>query len=311
VTIVTVTPNSTIDLTVFVPAWKPGTTIRATRTVTSMGGKPADASYILGELGITSHATGFAAGATGQKVMSLLEGRGAACDFVWVDGETRINIVVLDEAAGTHTTVTTTMMSVTPEHCAALLERVRGLMAGASVLVTGGTLPAGAPPSFYAEIIQIARAAGVPVIFDAAEPNLSAGLTARPTVIKPNRDELSALLGRPVQTIEEAYRAGRDLHERYGVMPIITLGGDGGLAVLPDRAWRIPPIPVTVVSPAGAGDAVLAGLAASIERGEPLEEGLRLGFAAATAVLLQPGTADCRRADVERFLPQVQLLPYP
>jgi hypothetical protein len=24
-----------------------------------------------------------------------------------------------------------------------------------------------------------------------------------------------------------------------------------------------------------------------------------------------PGTADCHRADVERFLPQVQLIPYP
>ena len=51
-TIVTVTPNSTIDLTVFVSAWVPNTTIRATRTVTSMGGKPADASFILGELGM-------------------------------------------------------------------------------------------------------------------------------------------------------------------------------------------------------------------------------------------------------------------
>lgn len=310
-TIVTVTPNSTIDLTVFVPAWVPDTTMRATRTVTSMGGKPADASYILGELGTASHATGFAAGATGQKVVSLLEGRGATCDFVWVDGETRINVVVIDETAGTHSTVTTTMMTVAAEHRAALLDRVRGLMDGAAVLVTGGTLPHGVTPSFYAEIIEIARAASVPVIFDAAEPNLSAGLAAGPTIIKPNRDELSALLGRPVRSVEEAYRAGRDLHERTGVIPVITLGGEGGLAVLPDRAWRIPPIPVEVISPAGAGDAVLAGMAASFERGEPLEDGLRLGFAAATAVLLQPGTADCRRADVEAFLPQVQLLPYP
>ncbi|MFN8380066.1 MAG: 1-phosphofructokinase family hexose kinase [Anaerolineae bacterium] len=310
-TIVTVTPNSTIDLTVFVPAWKPDTTIRATRTVTSMGGKPADASFILGELGITSHATGFTAGATGQKVVSLLEGRGAMCDFVWVDGDTRINVVVIDEAAGTHTTVTTTTMDVTPEHRVALLDRVRGLMDGASVLVTGGTLPRGVPPSFYAELIQIARAANVPVIFDAAEPNLSAGLAASPTIIKPNRDELSALLGRPVHTVDEAYQAGRDLHAKYGVIPVITLGGEGGLAVLPDRAWRVPPIPVDVVSPAGAGDAVLAGMAASFEQRLPLEEGLRLGFASATAVLLQPGTADCRRSDVEAFLPQVQLLPYP
>jgi len=80
--------------------------------------------------------------------------------------------------------------------------------------------------------------------------------------------------------------------------------------VLPDRAYRIPPLKVDVVSPAGSGDAVLAGLAGSIYRGQPIEEGLRLGFAAATAVVLLPGTADCRRNDVERFLPQIELIPY-
>jgi len=38
---------------------------------------------------------------------------------------------------------------------------------------------------------------------------------------------------------------------------------------------------------------------------------LKLGFAAAAAVCLQPGTADCRKADVEQFIPQIELMPYP
>jgi fructose-1-phosphate kinase PfkB-like protein len=78
---------------------------------------------------------------------------------------------------------------------------------------------------------------------------------------------------------------------------------------LPDRVYRIPPLKVEVVSAAGAGDAVLAGLAASIERKQPIEEGLRLGFGAATAVTLLPGTADCRKDDVERLSAQIELLP--
>ena len=78
-----------------------------------------------------------------------------------------------------------------------------------------------------------------------------------------------------------------------------------------DRAYRIPPLPVEVVSAAGAGDGMLAGIAASIYRGEPIEEGLRLGTACASAVCLMPGTADCRREDVERFLPEVRLSSYP
>ena len=107
-----------------------------------------------------------------------------------------------------------------------------------------------------------------------------------------------------------AYTAGKHILDTYGTSSIMTFGGDGALAVLPDRAYRIPPLKINVVSAAGAGDAVLAGLAASIERGQPIEDGLRLGIAAASAVCLMPGTADCHKEDVEAFLPQIELIPY-
>lgn len=309
--IVTVTANTTLDLNVFVPTFEKNRTLRASRTIQSMGGKPTDASWILGELGIPSLALGLAGGATGQKVEAMLRSRGVSTDFTPAEGETRTNVVIIAEDEGWHTTITTTTMHVPQEALDALRQRYTQALNDASVVIIGGTLPQGLQPSFYTEFVALAREQGVPVIFDAAEPNLSAGLQGRPTYVKPNRDELEGLIGHSLPTLDDVYGAGRQLMERYGVCPILTLGHEGGLAVLPDRAYRIPPLPVEVVSAAGAGDAVLAGLAASIERGQPIEEGLRLGFAAATAVLLQPGTADCRRADVERFLPQIELTPYP
>ncbi len=309
--ILTVTANTTIDYTLFVPQFEMNRTHRATSTTYGMGGKPTDASLILGEMGIPSLALGFAAGAAGERAKAMLHARGVTTDFTPVDGETRINVIIISENDHGHATITTSSLDVTAAHIAALREKFLAALPQADCLVIGGTLPKAVPPTFYVEFITLAREQGVPVIFDADEPNLSVGLTARPTYIKPNRDELARLTGQPVNTLEEAYRAGRAIYEQYGTCPIITLGGDGGLAVLPDRAYRIPPIPVNVASPAGAGDAVLAGLAASFGRKQPIEEGLRLGFAAATAVCLMPGTADCRREDVERFLPQVELIPYP
>lgn len=309
--IVTVTANTTIDYTVFVPQFEMNRTMRAVNQVYSMGGKPTDASWILGENGITSLALGFAAGNTGERVKAMLHARGVQTDFIEVGGETRINVVIISENDGGHATITTSTLDINERHINELRGKLLAALPEASCVVIGGTLPKLMQPAFYPEFIALARRRDVPVIFDADEPNLSAGLEARPTYIKPNRDELSRLTGQPVNTVDEAYRAGRALYEQYGTCPIITLGGDGGLAVLPDRAYRIPPIPVEVVSPAGAGDAVLAGLALALERGLPIEEGLRFGFAAATAVCLMPGTADCRREDVERFLPQVELLPYP
>lgn len=309
--IISLTLNTTLDLALFMPKFEPNKTIRAREAALSMGGKPADASFILGTLGTPSRALGFAAGDIGRKVASMLRARGVTPDFIEVDGETRICTVIVNEAEGWQTTITTNMMDVRPEHIEQLRAQFIEALETATVVVTGGTLPRGMEASFYTEFIALARAKGIPVVFDAAEPNLSAGLLSKPTYIKPNKDELEGLAGYPINTKEDAYRAGREIVERYGVSPIISLGGEGGMAVLPDLAYYVPPLPIKVVSATGAGDGVLAGLTYSLYKGQTPEEGIRLGFAIAAAVCLMPATADCRPEDVERLLPQVELIPYP
>lgn len=310
-TILTLTPNTTLDHTVIIPSFVHGKTIRATGSVFSMGGKPTDASYILGEIGVPSLALGFAAGGIGHKVEDMLHVRGVTTDFIQVEGETRINTVVVCEDRAGQTTLTTNTLVVLPEHIPLLKQRYAEALADASVVILGGTLPRGMTPDFYAECIALANQRGIPTIFDADQPNLAVGLAARPTYIKPNQDELGRLLGREIASLEQAFLAGRELLAAYGTAPIITFGDQGAVAVMSDRAYLIPPLTIDVVSAGGAGDAVLAGLAASIQRGQPVEDGLRLGFAAAAAVCLLPGTADCRREDVERFLPLVELQAYP
>ncbi|MBC7810839.1 MAG: 1-phosphofructokinase family hexose kinase, partial [Burkholderiales bacterium] len=263
--IVTLTPNTTFDQTLLVPTFEKNRTIRATRTAQSMGGKPTDASFILGELGMPSLALGFAAGVIGRRVEAMLHARGVTTDFIEVGGETRINTIIVSQE-GWQTAITTQSLEVTDAHVAALTQRFKQALDGATVVVTGGTLPLAMKPSWYADVISLARERSIPVIFDADEPNLSAGLVGSPNFAKPNRDELSALLGHEVTTKESAYRAGREMLERYGTAPIITLGSEGALAVLPDRAYFIPPIQVEVVSASGAGDGVLAGLASAISQ---------------------------------------------
>jgi 1-phosphofructokinase family hexose kinase len=308
--IVTLTPNTTLDHTLFIEAYVPNKTIRAHDSLYSMGGKPTDAAFLLGTLGFPVLALGFAAGGIGQKAEMMLRGRGVQVDFVPVEGESRLNTVLIS-TNGDHCTITTNTLRVLPEHIPLLLSRYEAALEEAKVVILGGTLPQGTDPSLYVTCIDMARRRQIPVIFDASEPNLSTGLTAQPTYIKPNQDELAGLVERPITTVDEAYHAGQEVLHRYGTAPIISLGGAGGLAVLPGKTYRIPALPIQVVSTAGAGDAVLAGMAAELWHGEPVETGLRRGFAAAAAVCLHPGTADCDPADVERFFPQIELIPYP
>lgn len=308
--IVTLTANTGLDLIYFIPALEHGRTIRAREVVQSISGKPIDCSWILMEMGIPSLALGFSAGFTGEIFKQMVRERGIESDFITTEGETRRNLVLATDDGKPHTAITSSTMFVTDAHVAALRQKYIAALDDCELVVLGGTLPNGMKPEFYTDMIALARHRDIPVIFDASEPYLSAGLASRPTYVKPNRDELSQFIGRRVETDEAVYEAGCELFRRYGTIPVISLGGDGGLAVLPDRAYRVAPMRVPVVNAAGAGDAVLAGLAASVVRGQPIEEGIRIGFAAATAVVTTPGTAECSLEDIERYAAQLEIMPY-
>ncbi len=306
--ILTVTPNTALDLTLFLDHFAAGRVIRARSTVLSVAGKPIDASYVLGEMGVPNLATGFAAGVFGRKMVGILEEKRCRHDFVWVAGETRINPIVIDDTSGAATTLTSDSLLVTQADQHALLNKVRSGLDYSTCMITGGSLPSGMSPHFYAELIRMARLARVPVIFDGSGENLRVGIQEKPTLIKPNQAELSDYIGREIRDVQDALEAARWLFQKTGVSVVVTLGAQGAAAVFPEGVFRLLPLDVPeIISAAGAGDAMLAGLSIALSTGSSMLQGMILGAAAASAVLLTPGTADCRRKDVLRFLPQVDV----
>jgi len=307
--IVTITLNTAIDHILFVPEFRLGETIRSTRSLLSIGGKGADASYILGTLGIDNLALGFKAGVFGDRMESMLQERGVRTDFVTVGGETRISTLIIEPGAG-QSTFTVDTLQITREHIEAFFQRFEAALDGAGCVVIGGTPPLAFPLDAYAEVIRLANNRSIPTVLDASGEALQATVSAQPTVIKPNLRELEDLAGHPLDSLEKVARAARETMRAHGCSVIATLGEQGALAVLPEKTYHIAPLEVEVVNSAGAGDAVLAGLAHALDQHAPLEEGLRLGFAAAAAVMLTPRTADCEPAQVERFKSQVVLEPF-
>ena len=191
--ILSITPNTAIDYTLRVPKFILGRTIRAVECAWGMGGKAADASWILGHWGIKTHVLGFAAGQNGHRMDAMLRARGCDTDFVWVDGETRLNIVLCE--GGDHSTFTSSTLDVKPSHLESIYEKYREVLTSVNCVIVGGSLPNGVPVSFFKEIISFAREKDLPVIFDSSGPALKSGLVACPTVIKPNLTELLDLRG--------------------------------------------------------------------------------------------------------------------
>ena len=307
--ILTVTLNTGLDHTLFLDQLRLGYTQKVRASTISMAGKPADASWVLSTLGISNLATGFAAGELGKKMEAMLRQRGAQTDFLWVAGETRLNTVLVVDGDSFQTTLTTETLQITPADIAAFYEKQAGLLQRSDAMIIGGSAPRMVGPEVYRNLVAAAAERGVPVVLDASGPYLEYGLQGCPTVIKPNQQELEAFLGRPLPLPEDVLSAARELRERHRVAVVATLGKEGAFAVLPGREYFIPPLDVPMVSPAGAGDATVAGLAAALANRQPLEEGVRLGLAAAAAVIMQPGTADCRKEDVDRLYKEIKLIP--
>jgi fructose-1-phosphate kinase PfkB-like protein len=85
------------------------------------------------------------------------------------------------------------------------------------------------------------------------------------------------------------------------------MGSQGAVAVFSSGSYFIQPLSVPVVSVAGAGDGVLAGMALAYLHQESLEYGLLHGFALAGAILKTLPTADLEVGDYQELLHRIRI----
>lgn len=150
-TIVTVTPNTAIDQVIFLENLEWGRTIRAQGELTCVGGKGTDACLVIQELCYPTLALGFAAGETGEKLVSLLEEKGIEQDFIWVKGHTRTVYVLVDGARQAQSSISTDTLQVSPHDLERLKDKLRTWAQSCSWMVLGGNPPSCLPPDSYAQ----------------------------------------------------------------------------------------------------------------------------------------------------------------
>jgi D-beta-D-heptose 7-phosphate kinase/D-beta-D-heptose 1-phosphate adenosyltransferase len=145
-------------------------------------------------------------------------------------------------------------------------------------------------PAFLRRVIGLARDAGKPILIDPKGRDWSR--YAGCSLLKPNRAELSLLTGLPADTREHTVAAGRALSARMtGTAILVTEGGDGmtlfsaGEAVCAQPAQKREVFDVT-----GAGDTVLAAMAASLAAGATPAEAMYIASHAAALTISVVGT---------------------
>ena len=156
---------------------------------------------------------------------------------------------------------------------------------------------------FTRELIAAAAARGCPVAID--PKGYDYGKYSGADLVKPNRKELGEAVGDVITDDARVAEAGRSLMGKYGIKNVLVTLSDKGMLLLRGEDGGRDPVLLPskareVFDVTGAGDTVLAGMAASMAIRAPLALGARLATLAAGVVVGKVGTAVASVAEIEK-----------
>ena len=307
--VVTVTLNPALDQTVVLDALTPGAVHRARSVRRDAGGKGVNVAACLADWGVPVAATGVLGQDNAAPFQALMDEKGIEDRFVWIPGETRTNLKLLDGDSGDTTDINLPGLAVTADALLTVRAVLRERAIRDGLVVLAGSLPGGLAPTTYADLTAELAARGARVILDASGPALAAALAASalPFAIKPNRHELEEWVGHALPTLADVAGAAQALRARGIALVVVSLGPEGALFCSRGETLHALPPPTEIASTVGAGDALVAGLVAGLHAGLPLADTARLALAFAAGKLTKAGANLPPRAVVEAIAATVRV----
>lgn len=309
--LVCVSLNSSIDKIVAVDRLVPGEIHRPELLSVVPGGKTLNVARAAAGLGMATFAVAVLAGHAGRWMEEALAACGVTSRPVWIAGETRECLSILDRSRGRLTELYEAGPALDAAAWSAVEEAVGAELAAdptETVVAVSGSVPPGAPADAHARIVAMSRAAGARIVVDVGGRPLALAVASGPWLAKVNAVEAAAATGLPPGGEAETLAAARALRDAGAAMALVSRGEDGALFV--DQAgagWRLGPPPERGMFPVGSGDSLVGGLVAALADGRPLGEAVRRGCAAAAANALRPGQGVIDPADLIRILPAITM----
>lgn len=305
--ILTVTMNAAIDKRYVVKRFEEGQVNRVTTCTYTPGGKGLNVSKPASIAGAEVVATGFVGGHAGDYIVDSLKNFGIKSEFYHMNEESRSCINIWNEEKREQTEFLEPGFTVSEEDFDKFMEKFEKLIVQADVVAISGSLPKGLDGTAYQRMVKAVKDAGKKVILDTSGNLLEMGIKAKPTMVKPNIDEIRMLTGSHCDTREELVEAAQKIHRAGIEVVVISLGGEGSVLVCDNGVYRAVVPKIDAVNTVGCGDSMIAGFALGFEKNLPIEETLKLASGISAAAALREETGFFVKEDMERILPDIKI----
>lgn len=305
--IFTLSFNSSLDNTFYLPYLRFDDINRIEKSRIDAGGKGLNVARMLNVLGCRCKAITLLGGTNGKIIKKLLKEEGVPFSYVPIKGNTRsiFNFIAGEKILR----INEPGPSISKKEKEAFLKLIYSLkIKGGDIVSISGSVPPGIEKDIYRKIITKLKNKGAVVALDTDNELLKEGIKAKPHIIKPNLWELSRLSGKKIKSVKELRKILNSLLI-YGIPIILLTNGQKG-AILFSRThflYGMPPS-VKTVSTIGCGDTFLAGFLYGYIKGKSPEESLKLAISSGTAKALKEGTSMPEKEDVERIFKKVKII---
>lgn len=280
-------------------------------TVETLGiypaGKGINVAKVLADLGTTLSVSGFLGAENEGDFVKVFKQNGLNDAFYRIQGKTRINVKITETEADV-TDLNFLGFEVSEQDWETFVEQSATWKSQFDLVAVCGSLPRGVSPEKFAEWLESLSQQGLKVVLDTSNAALTAGLTAHPWLVKPNRRELEVLVGCPLNSIEEIIEASAQLRSQGIENVIVSMGEKGSLWLNSEGVLQAqPPRCENVVSTVGAGDSMVAGLIYSFSQGWGKAQTLKFASATSANAVAQSNVGVEDRNAIDALAEQVQI----
>jgi len=305
--IATFTLNPAYDLVGFCPKIELGDVNLVKTAGLLPAGKGINVAKVLCDLGAKLTVGGFLGKANYNGFESLFTESKIDNKFQLVDGRTRINVKLTEQNSDV-TDLNFSGFLVSPDDWLQFVTQSIKWLTGFDMVVISGSLPEGISLEDFTNWIGKVKKICPKIVFDSSRAALTAGLKAKPWLIKPNNKELEMLIGHALPTIKEIKEAALSLVEKGIDNVVISLGSKGALWVTKHESWLATPPKCEIISTVGAGDSMVAGLVYGLLANYSIKETLVFASAIAALSVGQPGVGVPDKTKLNSMLKKIDVM---